>query len=122
MNKDDFFVIAYYLLSHLYWCLKHGKRSDKQFLTLEAYPVNINERYLMFIYSELLRKGYVTGVIIGKTAIPGKGREKALKSYKDAQIMADGIEYLQRNSTMGKAWNAIQDSGGLLLEIVNSFK
>lgn len=122
MAKDDYAVIVYYLLSYLYCCLKHGEQPDAQYLGLKEYPATINEQYLTFIYGELLRKGYITGVIVGDVAILGKGRVKVLKSYEDAQITADGIEYLQQNSTMSLAWKRIQEIGGILLEAVNAFQ
>lgn len=62
MAKDDYHVIVYYLLSYLYYCLKGGIQPENKLLSLEEYPVQINEAYSAFIYSELMRKGFITGV------------------------------------------------------------
>lgn len=105
MAKDDYHVIVYYLLSYLYYCLKGGIQPENKLLSLEEYPVQINEAYLAFIYSELMRKGFITGVI-----------------YGNVKITSDGIEYLQYNGTMGKVWKGIQESGGIILQLISMFK
>lgn len=107
MAKDDYHVIVYYLLSYLYYCIKRGMQPEDRYLRLEEYPVPINKTYLAFIYAELMRKGFITGVICGTASVSGGGEARVVKSYKNAQITSDGIEYLQHNSTMGKIWDAI---------------
>lgn len=122
MAKDDYHVIVYYLLSYLYYCLKHGIQPESKYLSLAEYPVKINEEYLAFIYTELLRKGLISGPICGTVSVLGKGAVPVIKSYENTQITSDGIEYLEHNGTMAKVWKAIQESGGLMLQLINTFQ
>ncbi len=121
MSKDDYHVIVYYLLSYLYYCIKRRIQPEDRYLNLEEYPVQINEAYLAFIYSVLMRKGFITGVGSAVTGL-GKNTVQVVMSYQNAQITSDGIEYLQYNSTMSKIWDDIQEGGGLMLQLIPMFK
>lgn len=122
MADDDFSVIAFYLLSYLYGCLKRGDKPERSYLRLEVYPFEISESYLAFIYSELQRKGYIRGAVLFKIPLLGKsGKELVLKSVDDVEITMDGIVYLQNNDQMRKVWRHIQEAGGLLLKIISTF-
>lgn len=122
MAKDDYYAIAYYILSYLYACLKRGEPPEDKYLSLAGYPVLINERYRDYVYIQLAKSGYISGVLFGE--VPVLGRVKAptvVKAYYDAEITPLGIEYLQNNSTMQKTWKRIQDADEILFSAISAF-
>lgn len=122
MSKDDYHVIVYYLLSYLYYCLKHGMQPERNYLSLAEYPVKVNEEYQAFIYTELLREGFISGTICGNVSVLGRGPVSVVKSYEGTRITAKGIEYLQHNGTMTKIWEGIKENGGLMLQLISVFR
>lgn len=111
MAKDDFFVIAYKMLAYLYACMKAGE--DPELSEMSANTYDIPKRYWRSIITNLYNKGYITGV--RKIHVPGT----TVDTYEidHPEITMDGIEYLQNNSTMEKAKQALKD----LKEIIPGF-
>lgn len=122
MAKNDYHVIVYYILSYLYHCLKMGETPQIETLSLLDYPAEIPESYGNFIYMELSRQGFISGAVWGQVPVAGKGRVKALKSLAGVQITAEGIDYLENNSTMTRTWEKLKEGGGLLLQIIGAFR
>lgn len=122
MAKDDYHVIVCYILSYLYGCLKRGEKPSRDYLSLSRYPGEIPDSYRDYIYIELAKSGFLTGIIWGDVPVLGNGTETILKSFDKAQITPKGIEYLQNDKTIEKAWNAIQGVGGLLFSAISAFK
>lgn len=110
MAKDDYFVVIYYILNYLYECLKRGISPDENILYLKYYPNDINDSYLEYIYTNLLNDGYIDDVdIVNIPRLGTKERTKYLKNLKNIKITPMGIEYLQENSLMKKAYNIVKD-------------
>ena len=103
MAKDDFFVIAYKMLSYLYACMKAGEDPDTSMISHERY--GIPKRYWMSIITNLYNKGYITGV--REIHLPGRTGE--LYEVDTPEITMDGIEFLQNNSSMAKAKNVLKE-------------
>lgn len=122
MAKNDYHVIVYYILSYLYHCLKMGETPQAETLSLFNYPAEIPETYGNFIYMELSRHGFISGAVWGQVPVAGKGWVKVLKSLAGLQITAEGIDYLENNSTMVKTWEKLKEGGGLLLQIIGAFR
>lgn len=122
MVKNDYHVIVYYILSYLYHCLKMGEDPQAETISLSNYPAEIPESYGDFIYMELARQGCISGAVWGQVPVAGKGRVKVLKSLAGVQITAEGIDYLENNSTMVKTWEKLKEGGGLLLQIIGAFR
>ena len=122
MAKDDYHVIVCYILSYLYGCLKRGEKPSRDYLSLSRYPGMIPESYRNYIYIELAKSRFLTGIIWGDVPVLGSGTETILKSFDKAQITPNGIEYLQNDKTIEKAWNAIQSVGGLLFSAISAFR
>lgn len=122
MEKNDYHVIVYYILSYLYHCLKMGETPQIETLSLSNYPAEIPETYGDFIYMELSRQGFISGAVWGQVPVAGKERVKVLNSLAGVQITAEGIDYLKNNSTMAKTWEKLKEGGGLLLQIVGAFR
>jgi hypothetical protein len=104
MAKDDYFVIAYKVLRHLYECLKKGARPSMEIL--DAAFFGIYASYWEYIIHNLHEGGYITGVIPYTLPLhPGTH----VKIMPDVNITPKGIEYLDENSMMKKVKGIIQD-------------
>ena len=103
MAKDDFFPVAYRILSYLYACMKAGEtpRVDE----ISAERLGINERYRADIIKNLYRKGYIEGV--REIHIPGSTDPRY--DLSRPEITMDGIEFLQSNTGMARAKEALKE-------------
>lgn len=99
MARDDYFVIAYKILSYLYTCLKDGEDPDKSIIAYDSDYININEKYWEYIIRHLYEDGYIEGVALIRMA----GRPYAGVKLNHIMITPKGIEFLENNSTMSKA-------------------
>lgn len=100
MANDDYFVLAYRLLSYLYGCLKSGEEPDWERLNYETKEFPVGEDYWNYLLEHLLLDGYVEGAAL----LPAVGgTQKRIKLSRVFQITPKGIEYLQENSAMRKA-------------------
>ena len=102
MAKDDYFKIVYVILTELYGCRKAGERVHLDDIGAER--LQVNEGYLLSIFSELLENGYIKGPVIRKTKTG-----MAVSDMEDIDITMKGIEYLQENSMMKKVMEALKD-------------
>lgn len=102
MAKDDFFYISYKILSYLYECMKKGNKPDLSVIDPSNY--RITYPYLMSIIEELLVNGYIKGISFYDTK-----DGKINTGFEDMQITIKGIEYLNENTMMKKAYNAIKE-------------
>ena len=96
MARNDYFVIAYRILSYLYECFQIGERADTELFGPAA--LEINNGYWTNIMESLFNEGYIIGVIM----IPRLGGAPGIK-LSNLKITQKGIEYLQDNSKMSKA-------------------
>lgn len=105
MAKNDFYIIAFVILCHLYDCLKEGKKADIEHI--DHVYMNIRKSYWDFILNELYENGYIDGVIqySHKT---GKG----ILLTDDLRITMKGIEYLNSNQLIQKAKEFFVKAGG----------
>jgi yjcQ protein len=107
MSKDDYHVLAYQLLFYLYDCLRHGEVPDAdQVLWNDAHAaVKVNERYWNYVLRHLSDAGYIEGIsflsILGR-ADPQPRIDGAVN------ITPKGIDYLDENSNMKKAYRFLK--------------
>lgn len=107
MSKDDYHVLAYQLLSYLYDCLKRGEMPDvKQVCWNEEHAaVKVNERYWNYVLKHLADDGYIEGIAF----IPILGQVGAQPRITgEVNITPKGIDYLEENSSMKKAYRIIK--------------
>ena len=93
--KDDYFVIAYRILSTLYEFFKSGERADCALFGAEA--LGINRGYWLNIIESLYDEGYIKGIEI----IEDSQRAIGIKVV-DIKITQKGILFLQGNSAIAK--------------------
>ncbi|AME03325.1 YjcQ family protein [Selenomonas sp. oral taxon 136] len=107
MSKDDYHVLAYQLLSYLYDCLRRGEAPDvEQVYWNEAHAaVKVNERYWNYVLKHLADDGYIEGL----SFVSVLGRLNAQPRITEAvNITPKGIDYLEENSSMKKAYRVIK--------------
>lgn len=100
MAKDDYFVLVYKLLEILYAVLKSGKAITND--ELKELSNGLPLDYWEYILKKLNEEGYVTGVI------PISSLSGDSIKITNLQITPKGIEYLQDNSMMQKAKEAVK--------------
>ena len=98
MVKDDYFAIAYQILSYLYQCLKKGIDVNPDMLSIEGPLMDINKKYWTYIMENLKNEGYIKGILIQHI-----GNGTYISRLQGCQITPKGIEYLKENSLMKKA-------------------
>lgn len=99
MARNDYYVIAYLILSYLYESLKAGVEPDIEQIKHDAPNINIPYSYWTYILKHLYQDDYVEGLHIVKTIGGGEG----VKFEPNFMITPKGIEYLDDNTTMAKA-------------------
>ncbi len=99
MAKDDYYVIAYKLLSYLYACLKNSDPIDIESLRF-VIKVDIKDDYWDYVVKNLVDDDYLTGVDL----IPVLGkREPRVRINPNIKITPKGIDFLNNNSAINKA-------------------
>ena len=109
MSKDDYYVIAYKLLSYLYSCLKNGDYPiNTKNLTHDSYilKISINELYWEYIVRHLYEEGYIDGVDIIDVCSPTLPEVK-INSW--IEITPSGIDFLNNISNMIKVKELLKD-------------
>lgn len=96
MEKNDYFVIAYRILTYLYECFQMGEQPDLDLFGSDA--LGIHNGYWNNVMESLFHEGYITGIVI----VPCLGGVPGIK-LGALKITQKGIEYLQDNSKMAKA-------------------
>jgi len=102
MAKDDYFVIAYKLLTILYVSLKNGKTISND--QLKKLSEGIPFEYWEYILKTLSEEGYIVGVV------PISSLSGESIKINNIQITPKGIEYLQDNSKMQKVKDFLKET------------
>ena len=61
MAKDDYFVLAYRILSYLYACFKAGERPDMDCISADVLHIPVG--YWFNIMRSLTEEGYIVGLV-----------------------------------------------------------
>ena len=110
MSSNDYYVIAYKLMSYLYACLKQGEHPSLEFLESGTKVFPVTESYWEYILQHLFEDGYIEGAKV----IPILGKSKAgIRLTPDIMITPKGIEYLEDNSAMQRAKRFIEDAAAI---------
>lgn len=99
--KDDYFVIAYRILSTLYEFFKSGERADVATFGPDA--LGINSGYWLNVMESLYDEGHIKGIEV----IASVNRDIGVKII-DIKITQKGILFLQENSAIAKAKGALK--------------
>jgi hypothetical protein len=101
MAKKDYFELAYKILAYLYACFQSGEAPNIKFYGAEA--LDINREYWLNIMESLLDEGYIKGAEV----LSGANGYRALQNI-DIKITLSGITFLQDNSMIAKAKDALK--------------
>ena len=114
MAKDDYFVLVCKVLCYLYDCLKSGKTVDINYLDNSNKQFAVNDSYWEYIISTMAEEGLIRNVIVTEYD------DELMLQYDDSiQITPKGIEYLQENSMMKKAFNVIKEIKDIGFSLTN---
>ena len=107
MSNNDYFSIAYKILSYLKYCYENGIDVDVD--VLSPGTLNISNSQFYQTLSMLSDVGYIKGVRITSTT---SGR--IVTGISKLEITSSGLQYLKENSMMIKAYNVFKEVGNWL--------
>ena len=105
LNKDDYHVIVYKILTHLYSQLKKGAPIEAEMLMYDGPLFQINRTYWVYIMQNMIDQGYIRGLTNIKV---GEGNH-IKEQLPGCEITPCGIEYLCDNSLFKKAKTFLKD-------------
>lgn len=109
MEQDDMRVVMYKILAYLYSCMKEGTKPQLRHYAHDGDVLSIPYGYWADIIRELVKHNYVDGFAL----VPEWGGGVIVKA-NDPRITLEGVEFLQENSNMRKALNAIKEAKSAL--------
>lgn len=99
MSYDDYWVVAYKVLSYLYACMRAGKRVDVSRMRELS---GVNEAYFGQVVRGLQDKGLVSGFHFD--GLSGVIIDSPSSAYADEPaVTMDGAAYVRENSRMVQA-------------------
>lgn len=105
MSKDDYYVIVYKILAYLYVQLKKGESVEGEMLMYDGDLFQINRTYWVYIFENLSKDGYITGL---SNITVGNGYYLK-EQFPNCKITPKGIDYLCENSLAEKAKQFLKD-------------
>ncbi len=106
MAKDDYHVIVYRVLQHLYKQLKAGLPPDKEIIGPEGKACGINEEYWKYIIVSMQEDGLIRGLKKAKGRDEYECTEETLKNIR---ITPRGIEQLSDSKLTDRVDKLIRD-------------
>ncbi|MBR6706286.1 MAG: hypothetical protein IKI84_06370 [Clostridia bacterium] len=106
MAKDDYHVIVYRVLQHLYKQLKEGLPPDKEIIGHEGKACRINEEYWKYIIVSMQEEGLIRGL---KKAEGQDEYECTEDTLKNIRITPKGIEQLSDSKLTDRVDKLIRD-------------
>lgn len=109
MSNNDYFSIAYKILSYLKYCYENVVDVDVDMDVLSPGTLNISKRQFYQTLSMLSDDGHIKGVRITSTT-----SGKIVTGISKLEITSSGLQYLKENSMMIKAYNVFKEVGNWL--------
>lgn len=110
MAKDDYHVIAFRILAYLYDCAKTGEKPDlRELRKSEPILEELTDSYWQYVIKHIYLDGYAEGVKIGNVV----GSSEQVDA-RDIVITPKGIEYLENDSIMKKAYKYLKAAGAIV--------
>ena len=103
MSNNDFFTVAYKILSYLKYCYENGIKPDPNILNADTF--NISKAQFAKTLKMLSEHGYFSGVKFTPTKIEGI----IIGGLYNASITIEGLQYLAENSMMKKAYRIFKE-------------
>ena len=103
MSNNDFFTVAYKILSYLKYCYENGIKPDPDILNADTF--NISQVQFGNTLKMLSEHGYISGLKFHPTNLNGT----VVGGIQNAQITIEELQYLAENSMMKKAYNIFKE-------------
>ena len=113
MAKDDYYVLVYKILKHLEDCLKSSTPPNWNELQPNTKKFPIDDEYWNYIWLNLYKDGYVTGVL----EVEFLGADPQIQITDSLKITPKGIQYLSENSMLAKAKGYIKGAAELVTTV-----
>lgn len=102
MSNNDFFTVAYKILSYLKFCYENGQTPDPNILNANTFDISgIQFTNTLFMLSE---HGYIDGINFRTTS-----NVKVPSALQNSFITIEGLQYLAENSMMKKAYRIFKE-------------
>ena len=101
MSKDDYYVIVYKILAYLYVQLKKGESVEAEMLMYDGDLFQINRTYWVYIFENLSKDGYITGLsnITVGNGYYLKEQFPTVKLHQKALIIFAKIHWLKKQNS-----------------------
>lgn len=103
VNKNNYFNVAYMILTYLKYCYENGIFVDPDVLSPDN--IGISEKQFILTLQMLLEDGYIKGVSLSPT-IQG---QTIINNIQDTYATSAGLQYLVENSMMRKVYNVSKE-------------
>lgn len=103
VNKNNYFNVAYKILTYLKYCYENGIFVDPDILSPDN--IGISEKQFILTLQMLLEDGYIKGVSLSPT-IQGP---TIINNIQDTYATSAGLQYLVENSMMKKVYNVSKE-------------
>ena len=103
MSNNDYFTIAYKILSYLKYCYENGQDADPDILKADTF--NISQQQFVRTLQMLFKDGYIEGITFSPLLSGGI----LLGNRSSTVITSDGLQYLAENSMMQKAYRIFKE-------------
>ena len=100
MAANDYHVIVYQILTHLYSQLKKGEKPRTSAITHDGELFEINYSYWVYIMRNMLEEGYITGISVTDNS--------RVRGLENCEITPKGIEYIADNKMFDKVMDYIR--------------
>ena len=102
MSNNDFFTVAYKVLSYLKFCYENGQTPDPNVLNADTF--NVSKVQFGNTLEMLSDHGYISGIQFHSTKMG-----KTYSSLLNLKITIEGLQYLAENSMMKKAYRIFKE-------------
>jgi hypothetical protein len=105
VNKNNYFNVAYKILTYLKYCYENGIDVDSD--TLSPENIGITEKQFVLTLKMLLEDGYIKGVSL--TPVMGGPQRWIINHIQETYATSRGLQYLVENSMMAKAYKVSKE-------------
>lgn len=102
MSHNNYFSIAYKILSYLKYCYEHGEDPDLNILNASTFEISSNQFYRTL--QMLMDDGYIKGLKFTPTK-----SGNIVNGLDRICITSNGLQYLEENSMMKKAYKIFKE-------------
>lgn len=103
MANNNYFTVAYKILSYLKYCYENSEDTDIN--VLQPGTFNIDQKQFLRTLKMLLDDGYITSVSLERTV----NGPVVVNNIQNTEITSKGLQYLEENSMMKKVYKVLKE-------------